>query len=297
MAVPRIGLGCTNFGDPLDEELSVTIVRAAYDLGVRFFDTADAYGDGRSELFLGRALRNRPRDEFVVATKFGSVVNGDTPAAGGARPEYIRAALDQSCRRLGLDHIDLYQLHEPDPSTPIEETIGALEDLRIEGRIRAYGASNLSVRELSASIGPHRFATIQTMWNILHPKYGSEVVSCAFANGIGVIPWFPLAGGLLSGKYERGVPFPPDTRYGRLPERIGFLADDLSMARVDELSAIAKAGGCTLLEAALGWLMSRPEVISVIPGAMSLSQLNDNVRACNTRISPDTLDALISSGT
>lgn len=296
LRIPRFGLGCTNFGDPVDEDRSVEVIKRAVELGVTFYDTADAYGDGRSETYLGRALRYVPRDEYVVATKFGSKVGGDQPADGGARPEYLRTALDRSCKRLGLDHIDLYQLHEPDPSTPIEDTLGALEELRQEGRIGAYGASNLSAGALIGSLGALRFGTVQTMFNVLHQSHSNEVVDAAAENGVGVIPWFPLAGGLLTGKYRSRTRFPADTRFGRMPERIGFLADEASFDRLDRLAAIAAGAGLTLIEAALGWLIARPDVTSVIPGAMSVRQLEANVRARDTTIQQDTFAALTLAG-
>ncbi|MCW2504364.1 MAG: aldo/keto reductase [Actinomycetia bacterium] len=295
LRVSQVGLGCDNFGDPLGVDESVDIVRRAYDLRVRFFDTADAYGDGRSEEFLGKALGGLPRSEVVIATKFGSALSGAIATPGGASPEYIRSAVNGSLRRLGTDYIDLYQLHEPDPKTPLDDTLGALNDLVDKGKVRVLGCSNLSASEVRASAGtqwPARFESIQFMWNLLERGHEADRLPAAQECGMSVLPWFPLAGGLLTGKYARGQDFPPDSRYERMRDRIGFLAGEAVFERLERLRSVAEASGHTLLEAALGWLGSRGGVACVMPGAMNVAQVEANVAAASATIADDVLAAL-----
>jgi aryl-alcohol dehydrogenase-like predicted oxidoreductase len=295
LRVTQVGLGCDNFGDPLGEDESCDIVRRALDLGVRFFDTADAYGDGLSEEFLGKALTGVPRDEVVIATKFGSALGGPIASPGGASPDYIHRAVDGSLRRLSIDYIDLYQLHEPDPLTPLADTIGALEELVSAGKVRVIGCSNLSsaeIRDAPVMTGGVRFESVQFMWNLLERGLERDILAAVRDAGMGALPWFPLAGGLLTGKYSRGAAFPRGSRYERMRDRIGFLASDPAFERLERLRHIAEDAGHTLLEAALGWLGTRPEVSCVMPGAMSAAQVGANTAAALTPIKDDVLAAL-----
>lgn len=289
--VSLAGLGCDNFGDPMTEEASVAVVRRAVELGVTFFDTADCYGDGRSEEFLGRGLRGVDRDSYFLATKFGSEVGGDWSASGGANPAYVRLAVERSLRRLGVDHIDLYQLHEPDPSTPVEDTLAALDTLVTEGKIRSIGASNFNAQgivhadDAAWRSGVTRFSTMQSMWNLLARDVEADLVPACRDRNIRMIPWFPLAGGLLTGKYTRGEEYPAGSRFDRMRDRLSFLADERAFDRLDLLGSAAREMGLSLLELALAWLAAQESVVSVIAGAMTVRQLEENVTA--TRLDID----------
>jgi aryl-alcohol dehydrogenase-like predicted oxidoreductase len=283
--VSAVGLGCNNFGRKLDEPATVGVVQAALDAGITFFDTADIYGDTKSELFLGRALRGR-RDEVVIATKFGMAVDDQRR---GARPEYVRQAAEDSLRRLGTDRIDLYQLHQPDPTAPIAETLGAMNDLVRAGKVREIGCSNFSVeqiREAEAAVrnGAARFASVQNEYSLLHREPEKEVLPECERGGLAFLPYFPLASGLLSGKYRRGHPAPAGSRLA--PG--GRYADDLNernLAVVETLLQFAVSRGHTLLELAVSWLLVRPSVASVIAGATSSEQVRMNAAAGNWRLS------------
>jgi aryl-alcohol dehydrogenase-like predicted oxidoreductase len=292
----RAGLGCDNFGDPLPEEESVDIVHAALNQGVSFFDVADCYGDGRAEEYLGKALRSAGRDEYIIATKFGSEIGGtDWRAPGGASPGYVRRAVDNSLRRLGVDYIDLYQLHGPDLSVPIEETLTVLGELIQAGKVRHIGASNFALPAVASAdaaasvLEVPRFTSMQLMWNILNCEAGETLVPAFAKLGIWTIPWFPLAGGLLTGKYQRGIPFPPGSRFRRMADRIGFLATDGAFDRIEALEKLAESFGVSLLRLSLSWLAAQEPVLCVIAGAMTPGQLVENVRATLAGLTADQL--------
>ena len=281
LAVSVVGLGCNNFGGRLDAERTARVVAAAIDAGVTFFDTADRYGETRSEEYLGRALGPR-RSSVVLATKFGSKID---ESRQGARPEYVRQALEDSLRRLGTDWVDLYQLHRPDPLVPIAERLGALNDLVVEGKVREIGCSNFTadqLREAGRALrhGAAGFVSVQNEYSLLHrdPEHG--VLSECSAQGLALLPYFPLASGLLTGKYKRGQDAPEGTRLadpqGRFASR--FL-NDAKLAAAEHLAEFASSRGRTLLGLALSWLLTRPEVSSVIPGATSPEQVRANVEA------------------
>jgi aryl-alcohol dehydrogenase-like predicted oxidoreductase len=209
LAVSVVGLGCNNFGMRIDEADSARVVHAALDAGITFFDTADIYGSTQSEVFLGRALAGR-RDAAVIATKFGMKVDAGRE---GARPDYVRRAADDSLRRLGTDHIDLYQLHRPDPAVPIADTLGALEDLVRAGKVREIGCSNFSAEQLrdaraACEPGAAQFVSVQNELSLLHREAEREVLPECGRLGLKFLPYFPLASGLLTGKYRRGEPAP-----------------------------------------------------------------------------------------
>lgn len=275
--VSAVGLGCNNFGRRIDEARTREVVQAALDAGITMFDTAEMYSDGVSEEFLGRALGAR-RDEVMVATKFGWDQDRTSPSGGSA--PYIRNAIEGSLRRLGTDHVDLYQYHRPDGVTPIEETLGTLAELVREGKVRYIGSSNFTgalVREadvLARERGFERFVSAQNHYSWLHREPEEELVPALEELGIGLIPFFPLANGLLTGKYRRGEPSPAGTRLeGELPE------DDETWDRVEALEAFAGARGLTLLDVAIGGLAAMPTVSSVIAGATSPEQVRANVAA------------------
>ena len=260
-------------------------MRAALDAGVAFFDTADIYGGTRSETFLGQALASSGtvgRDDVWVATKFGMRVSDDFP--GGSSPSYVRRACDASLARLGVDRIDLYQQHVPDPSVPVTETLGALAELVAEGKVRFVGCSNYSASQLdsAAAVGsPVGFVTVQNEWSLVQrAPETTGVVDAAVRHGLAVLPYFPLASGLLTGKYERQAPPPEGTRLAGMPsERRDSLTTDRNWSVVEALRAFAAARGHTLLELAFSWLAAQPAIGPVIAGATSAEQVQANAAA------------------
>jgi aryl-alcohol dehydrogenase-like predicted oxidoreductase len=282
LKVSAVGVGCNNFGMRIDEGATEAVVRAALDAGVDFFDTADTYGGTKSEEFLGRALGNR-RDEAVIATKFGAQIDESRKGASAA---YVRTAVEDSLRRLGTDRIDLYQLHVPDASVPIDETLGALDELVRAGKVREIGASNFSPEQIdeaeavSRDHGWARFVSVQNEYSLLRraPEHG--VLDACVRHGIGFLPYFPLASGLLTGKYRRDEPLPDGTRLANMPaERRDAALTDKNLHRVEALRAFAEKRGHTILELAVSWLLARPAVASVIAGATKPEQVHANVAA------------------
>ena len=290
LEVTVVGLGCNNFGGRTDEAASRVVIAAALEAGITFFDTADVYGGGGgSEEIIGRAIAGR-RDEVVLATKFGSDL-GDGETARGARP-YIRRALEASLRRLRTDWIDLYQYHRPDGVTPIEETLGALDELVREGTVRAIGSSNFSAalvdeaRAVADARGLSPFVSEQSEYSWLHREAEDELLPACERLGIGFIPYFPLASGLLTGKYRRGEPPPEGTRLS------GRELPDERLDRVDRLASWATEHGVSLLEVAIGGLAAQPAVASVIAGATKPEQVRANAEAGRWEPSSDELASL-----
>jgi aryl-alcohol dehydrogenase-like predicted oxidoreductase len=278
-----VGLGCNNFGSRIDEAATDAVVHAALDAGITLFDTADIYGRTKSEEFLGRALGNR-RDEAIVATKFGGRVSDER--AGGASAAYVRQAVDDSLRRLGTDRIDLYQLHFPDDSVAIEETLGALDEIVRAGKVREIGCSNFSVEQLeaadaaSSSRGLARFVSVQNEYSLLKRDPERGVLDACEKYDLAFIPYFPLASGVLTGKYRRGEAPPEGTRLANMPaERVGDSLSDATFDRVEALDAWARDHGHSLLELAMVWLLGKPRVASVIAGATKPEQIVANAAA------------------
>jgi aryl-alcohol dehydrogenase-like predicted oxidoreductase len=290
LEVSVVGLGCNNFGGRIDEPAARAVIDAALDAGVTFFDTADVYGDGRSEEFIGRALAGR-RDRVVLATKFGNARDGDTWTRRGD-PPYVRQAIEASLRRLQTDHVDLYQYHRPDDVTPIEETLGALEELVREGKVRAVGSSNFTatLAEEAADRAGERgltpFATEQSEYSWLKLGAEEELLPACVRLGVGFIPYFPLASGLLTGKYRRGEPAPEGTRLH------GRELDEGRLEKVERLSAWAQEHGVSLLEVAIGGLAAQPTVASVIAGATRPEQVRANAEAGQWEPSAGELESL-----
>jgi aryl-alcohol dehydrogenase-like predicted oxidoreductase len=283
LEVSIVGLGCNNFGRRLDAGATSAVVDAALDAGINFFDTADVYGGTKSEEYLGRALGRR-RDEVVVATKFGSAVDEQRK---GARPEYVRQAAEDSLRRLGTDRIDLYQLHRPDPQVPIEETLGALDELVRTGKVREIGCSNFSAEQLRAAEGATRegaarFVSVQNEYSLLHREPQRGVLPECERAGIAFIPYFPLAKGLLTGKYRQGQHAPAGSRLQS--QRGDRLLTDHNLAVVEELIEFSGSRGHTILELAFSWLLARPAVASVIAGATSPEQVRSNAAAAGWKL-------------
>jgi aryl-alcohol dehydrogenase-like predicted oxidoreductase len=291
LTVSVVGLGCNNFGRRLNADGTASVVHAALDAGIILFDTADIYGGTKSEEFLGRALGRR-RDQVVIATKFGMEVDA---ARHGAKPDYVRRAAEDSLRRLGTDRIDLYQIHQPDPTTPIADTLAALDDLVKVGKVREIGCSNFStgqLREAEAAVrnGAARFVSVQNEYSLLHREPEEDVIPECLRSGLAFIPYFPLASGLLTGKYRLGRPAPQgsrlESRFGEEP----FTNENLEL--VEALLAFAASRGHHLAELAIAWLAARPAVASVIAGATSPTQVTANATAARWRLADAELEAV-----
>jgi aryl-alcohol dehydrogenase-like predicted oxidoreductase len=282
LRVSVIGLGCNNFGGRIDLEASRRVVDRAIDRGITFFDTADIYGNaGGSETILGEILGDR-RKEIVLASKFGMVMNAERELKGGSR-RYIMRAVEDSLKRLKTDWIDLYQFHEPDPLTPIEETLRALDDLVRQGKVRYVGCSNMPAWQVveaqwtSKSLGIESFISCQDEYSLLVRDLERELLPAAKAYGLGLIPYFPLASGLLTGKYRRDAPLPEGTRLANTQRLANRYINEENWDRVERLERFAKERGRSLLDLAFAWLLSRPQVASVIAGATKAEQVDQNV--------------------
>jgi aryl-alcohol dehydrogenase-like predicted oxidoreductase len=282
LIVSAVGLGCNAFGYRIDAETTVAVVGAALEHGVTLFDTADIYALGQSEELLGAALGGR-RDEVIVATKFGMDMRGANGPDWGARGSrrYIRRAVEASLRRLGTDWIDLYQLHQPDPVTPIEETLAALDELVAEGKVRYIGSSNFDGWQVvdadwvARSAGYERFISAQNKYSLYDRSAEDELVPACEHVGVGILPYYPLEYGLLTGKYRRGEPAPAGTR---LASRTAVL-DGADFDRIEALERFAAERGVGILDVAIGGLVAQPTVASVIAGATRPEQVAANVAA------------------
>ena len=295
MKVSVIGLGANNFGGRNDEQSSFRVLDQALDLGVNFIDTADYYNLGKSEQAIGNWLDGR-RDRVVIATKFVMAMD-DYPNSRGASRYHIFNAVEDSLRRLRTDHIDLYQVHWPDPDTPIEQTLRALDDLVKQGKVRYFGSSNFSALQLSEALWTSRYFNLnglvseQCYFNLLVRGVEREVVPYCSANGLSVIPYFPLESGLLTGKYRRNAPIPEGTRMASGEFYRRSMTDE-NFDKVEKLSAFAEERGHTMGELALTWLLAKPAVCSVIAGASGPGQVVQNVAAADWTLTPDDLKAI-----
>ncbi len=279
LEVSAAGLGCNNFGMRIDEDASQAVVDAAIDAGINFFDTADLYGGVKSEEFLGRALGSR-RDDVVVATKFGMLKPPENSGLTGGSPVWVAQACNDSLRRLGTDRIDLYWLHAPDAKTPIGDTLEALDALVQAGKVREIGCSNFSATQLDEADatakerGVRPFATVQNDYSLLQREPEKEVLPACARLGIAFVPYFPLASGLLTGKYKRGEAAPEGTRLAQWG-----VPPDERFDVVEKLETFAASHGHTIHELALSWLAMKPTVASVIAGATKPEQVRTNVAA------------------
>ena len=294
LEVSVVGLGSNNFGGRIDFEATSRVVHRAIEIGINLIDTADSYGNkGGSEEWLGRILGGKRKD-VVLATKFGLPMD-DAGELKGASRRYIMRAVEASLKRLNTDWIDLYQLHRPDPQTPIEETLRALDDLVRAGKVRWIGCSNLSARELSEAQataqrhGLAAFVSCQDEYSLLVRDVERELVPTAKALGVGLLPYFPLASGLLTGKYERAAPLPPGSRLAKNPRHAQRFAGERNWRIVEELAAFAARRGHTLLELAFSWLLRDSVVASVIAGATTEQQVEQNARAAGWTFSAEDL--------
>jgi aryl-alcohol dehydrogenase-like predicted oxidoreductase len=294
LKVTTLGLGCNNFGMRIDEKASKAVVDACFDNGITFFDTSNSYGDGLSEEYLGKALGKR-RVDAIIATKFTSAV-GEGPYNKGSSRRHLIAACEDSLRRLGTDYIDLYYQHFPDPETPIEETLSALDDLVRAGKVRYIAASNFSgwqiaeAQFIAKESKGARYIANQIEWSLLKRGVEREVVPACEHFGVGVVPYFPLASGLLTGKYKRGETPGKDTRLGAIPYFAGWATDE-AFDLIEKMERIGKDAGYSILETALGYLISQPSVSSVLVGATSAQQVAANANAAVT-LSAETISAM-----
>jgi aryl-alcohol dehydrogenase-like predicted oxidoreductase len=291
-----VGLGCNNFGMRIDEAQTQAVVDACIDAGINFFDTADVYGGrGKSEEFLGKALGSR-RDDVLIATKFGSPMAVDGRSQGGSS-RWIKQAVEDSLRRLGTDRIDLYQHHFPDRDAPFDETLTALDELVREGKVREIGCSNYAGKHINKCIGISkdkrlaRWVSAQNNYSLLERSPEADVIDACEQHGLALLPYFPLASGLLTGKYASKEDRPEGTRITLMaqarPERAEQVLTDENFAIIGKLRAFAEERGHTLLDLAMSWLASKPVIASVIAGATKPEQVKANVDAAGWRLSDD----------
>lgn len=292
LQVSVVGLGCNNFGMRIDLEASRAVVHKALDAGITLFDTADIYGNkGGSETILGEVLGPRRKD-IVLATKFGMPMDADRGLVGASR-RYIMTAVEDSLRRLKTDWIDLYQVHQPDPRTPVEETLRALDDLVRQGKVRYIGCSNFPSWQVANAIWTSRhhnltsFISCQDEYSLIVRDHENHLIPAMQHFGLSLLPYFPLASGLLTGKYKRGSAPAPDTRMGAMKRWADKYLTDQYFSIVEQLTAFAEARGHTLLELAFSWLASHSYVASVIAGATRAEQVEQNVQAASWKLTAE----------
>ncbi|HET7768132.1 MAG TPA: aldo/keto reductase [Chloroflexota bacterium] len=294
--VARLTLGCMMFGRRTGQEETCAIVDRALDAGLNFLDTANVYNQGRSEEFTGEALRrNGKRAKIILATKVHGMVDESDPNGGGTSRRHIIEQCEASLKRLQTDWIDLYQLHRPCPEIAIDETLRALDDLVRAGKVRYLGTSNHAAWQVvdalwaSKELGLNRFVCEQPPYNLLDRRVERELLPMCQSHGIGTIPWGPLGGGLLTGKYRRDEPLPSGTRYGDAApgSNLSRHVTDRVFDIAETVSALAAEKGCTPSQLALAWVMQRPGVTAPIIGPRTMEQLEDNLGAMDVRITPE----------
>ena len=292
LRVSAVGLGCNNFGQRIDLEASRKVIHKAIDLGITLFDTADIYSNmGGSETVLGEVLGDRRKD-IVLATKYSKPMAEDGTKQGASR-RYIFQAVEASLKRLKTDYIDLYQQHDYDPLTPIEETMRALDDLVRQGKVRYLGNSNFpawriaEAEYVARAMNVSRFVSCQDEYSLVVRDIEKDLLPAAQQYNLGLLPFFPLASGLLTGKYKRGEAAPDDTRFGKVARLRDRYVTPRNEEIVDKLQAYAKAHGHSMLELAFSWLAARPQVASVIAGATRVEQVEQNVNAINWTLSAE----------
>ena len=294
LQVSIVGLGCNNFGRRCDKEQTAVVVQKALELGITLFDTADIYGPGGlSEEYLGAALQGKRR-EVIIATKFVGPM-GEGPLWGGASRRYIVDAVEASLRRLGTDYIDLYQIHFPDTNTPIDETLRALDDLVRQGKVRYIGCSNFTGWQVveaqwitrTQHLSP--IVSAQNQYNLLDRRIERALVPASRAYGLGILPYFPLASGFLTGKYRSGQPPPEGTRLAGAGPMADRVLTERNFETLTKLEAFVESRGRSMLDLAIGWLASQPCVASVIAGATKPEQLEQNASAAEWRLTAEEL--------
>jgi aryl-alcohol dehydrogenase-like predicted oxidoreductase len=290
LMVSEVGLGGNNFGWWADEASSIPVIHHAIDLGVNFIDTADVYDRGHSEEFIGGAIQGK-RTDLVIATKFANQMGSDPNHRGGSR-RYIMQAVEASLRRLRTDYVDLYQMHITDATTPIEETLRALDDLVRDGKVRYIGCSNFAAWQMCEAIWTsrvhnlHSFVSVQPMYNILSRQIERELVPCCQAYGVGIIPYSPLASGFLTGKYRKGEEPPAGARLSGPDPRFQRVFTEENWDRLAKLEAFATERDHTVGELAIAWLLAKPMVSTVIAGARKPEQVTANVAAGDWKLTP-----------
>jgi len=297
LQVSLAGLGCNNFGMRIDAEQTRAVVHCALDQGITLFDTADIYGNrGQSEEMLGKALGNR-RHEIVLASKFGMSM-GDGPYKIGGSRRYIMAACEASLKRLGTDYLDLYQIHQPDPLTPEEETLSALDSLVRAGKVRYLGNSNYAGWQVAnaawtaKSHGWAPYVSAQNQYNLLDRTIEKDLMPACREFGVGILPFFPLASGFLTGKYRKGEAPAQGTRFAAMRRLADPMLTDANFAMLEHLDEFAGKRGHTLLELAVGWLATQPEISSVISGATSPDQVKQTATAIDWQLSAEEMAAV-----
>ncbi len=291
LRVSEIGLGGNTFSWVIDEKTSVEVINHAIELGINYIDTADMYAQGGSEEFVGKAIKGK-RYNLIVATKFGRKMGEGQNNRGGSR-YYIMRAVEASLKRLQIDYIDLYQMHETDPKTHIEETLRALDDLVKSGKVRYIGTSNFFAWQISEALhvsrmnNLHSFITEQPLYNLLNRRVEQELVPFCQANNIGIIPWGPLAGGFLTGKYHKGEPIPAGYRLASGIPIYGELFTSSNWDKLAKLERFATERGHTIGELAIAWLLAKPCVVTIIAGATSAAQVTANAKASQWKLSPE----------
>ena len=304
LEVSAIGLGGNPFGVACDSARTADVIHAARDYGINCIDTADVYGSpaspamhgrGISEEYIGAAIQGE-RDRWVVMTKFAHPM-GEGPSSSGASRGYVRKAIEASLRRLGTDYIDVYQVHTPDPKTPMEETMAALHELVVEGKVRYLGCSNYAGWQIAESnwIAKHNgwtpFISSQPSYNMVNRRAEREHIPACAYYGLGVLPWGPLAGGFLTGKYRPGEPLPEGTRMATT-EWARRVLTDRNWDRLDKLRSLAESRGLPMTQLAFGWLLSQPTVASIIAGATSPEQVQENAACHEVRLTAEDLQAV-----
>jgi len=294
LRVSAIGLGCNNFGGRIDLEATRKVIHKAIDLGITLFDTADVYGErGGSETCMGQILGD-DRKRIVLATKFGMAMDDDDVKIGGAR-RYIMSEVEDSLRRLRTDWIDLYQIHQPDPRTPIEETLRALDDLIRQGKVRYIGCSNFPAWQVTEAqwtakcSGLNSFVSCQDEYSLVFRKPEPELIPAMRKLGLGLLPFFPLASGLLTGKYRRNVALPAGTRFANTQRLADRYLTERNWEIAERLGDFAESRGHTMLELAFSWLLAQSPVASVIAGATKPDQLEQNVKAGGWKLTAEEL--------
>lgn len=294
LRVSLVGLGCNNFGARIDDAAAQAVIHKALDLGITLFDTADVYGErGGSETTMGKILGERRKD-IVLASKFGMPMDAEETLKGGSR-RYIVSAVEASLKRLKTDWLDLYQLHRPDPLTPIEETLDALDDLVRAGKVRYIGCSNLAAWQVvdaqwtAQMKGLAAFVSAQDEYSLVERSIEKELVPALTAHGLGLLPYFPLASGLLTGKYRRNAPLPEGARLTKTQRLADRYLTEANWAVAEKLGDFAAAHGKSLLELAFSWLAARAPVASVIAGATRPEQVEANVKAAGWALTPEDL--------
>ena len=296
LKVTEIGLGGNNFGMRADEETSIKIINNALEMGINFIDTAEMYAQGRSEELVGKAVKGK-RSQVIIATKFGLPVTVGPTQQGGSR-SYIMKAVDASLKRLNTDYIDLYYFHSPDPSTPIQETLRALDNLVRTGKVRYIGCSNFAAWQLSDALWTSKvhnlesFITVQSRYNLLDRSIERELVPCCQTHDIGLIPWGPLASGFLTGKYRCGQEIPTGMRLAKPFSIYSDILTDANFDKLSKLEAFAKERGHSVGELAIAWLLFHPWLSSVIAGAMNREQLSTNIAAADWKLTAEDIAQL-----